>query len=103
MKTEDQTVAAGHSIDPGRWKETCEVLMGRIAGRFVRVEPRCRARAFMFGLLSELPRKNCWALTEPVMPLEVGEFGVGAREFAGGPLPLRCAFTPAPEMTPDQQ
>ncbi|MFI5775173.1 IS701 family transposase [Streptomyces sp. NPDC051658] len=38
--------------------------MGRIAGRFARVEPRRRARAFVLGLLSELPRKNCWTLAE---------------------------------------
>lgn len=38
--------------------------MGRIAGRFVRVEPRRRARAFVLGLLSNLPRKNCWTLAE---------------------------------------
>lgn len=38
--------------------------MGRIAGRFVRVEPRRRARAFVLGLLSDLPRKNCWTLAE---------------------------------------
>jgi SRSO17 transposase len=41
-----------------------EVLMGRIAGRFARVEPRCRARALVLGLLSDLPRKNCWTLAE---------------------------------------
>ncbi|MFD5574255.1 IS701 family transposase [Streptomyces cadmiisoli] len=64
MKTEDQTVAAGHSIDPARWQETFQVLMGRIAGRFARVEPRRRARAFVLGLLSDLPRKNCWPLAE---------------------------------------
>ncbi|MFF2167634.1 MULTISPECIES: IS701 family transposase [unclassified Streptomyces] len=38
--------------------------MGRIAGRFVRVEPRRRARALVLGLLSDLPRKNCWTLAE---------------------------------------
>ncbi|MCH5677997.1 IS701 family transposase [Streptomyces gilvus] len=38
--------------------------MGRIAGRFGRVEPRRRARAFVLGLLSDLPRKNCWTLAE---------------------------------------
>ncbi|MFE2070110.1 IS701 family transposase [Streptomyces sp. NPDC059467] len=38
--------------------------MARIAGRFVRVEPRRRARAFVLGLLSDLPRKNCWTLAE---------------------------------------
>ena len=38
--------------------------MGRIAGRFARVEPRRRARAFVLGLLAELPRKNCWTVAE---------------------------------------
>jgi SRSO17 transposase len=38
--------------------------MGRIAGRFGRVEPRRRVRAFVLGLLSDLPRKNCWTLAE---------------------------------------
>jgi hypothetical protein len=35
-----------------RWQEQFDELMGRIAGRFVRVEPRRRARAFVLGLLS---------------------------------------------------
>jgi SRSO17 transposase len=35
-----------------------------VGGRFRRVEPRCRARAFVLGLLSELPRKNCWTIAE---------------------------------------
>jgi SRSO17 transposase len=38
--------------------------MARIAGRFVRVEPRRRARAFVLGLLSGLGRKNCWTIAE---------------------------------------
>jgi SRSO17 transposase len=64
--TEDQTVAAGHSIevDPGRWQAGLEELLGRVAGRFGRVEPRRRARAFVYGLLADLPRKNCWTLAE---------------------------------------
>jgi SRSO17 transposase len=37
---------------------------GRVAGRFGRVEPRRRARAFVCGLLAELPRKNCWTIAE---------------------------------------
>jgi SRSO17 transposase len=41
-----------------------EVLMGRIAGRFARVEPRRRAQKFVFGLPSDLPHKNCWTLAE---------------------------------------
>jgi SRSO17 transposase len=64
--TEDQTGAAGHSldVDPARWQELFDELMGRIAGRFARVELRRRAKAFVRGLLADLPRKNCWTLAE---------------------------------------
>jgi SRSO17 transposase len=62
--TKDQTVAAGPSIDPTRWRQTLDELLGRIAGHFARVEPRRRAAAFVCGLLAELPRKNCWTLAE---------------------------------------
>jgi SRSO17 transposase len=64
--TEDQTVAAGHSVDgdPACWQAGLEELLGRVAGRFGRVEPRRRARAFVCGLLADLPRKNCWTLAE---------------------------------------
>jgi SRSO17 transposase len=41
-----------------------EELLGRIARRFGRVEPRQRARAFVLGLLADLPRKNCWTIAE---------------------------------------
>jgi SRSO17 transposase len=57
-------VAAGLSVDPGRWREQFDDLMARIAGRFARVEPRRRARAFVLGLLSGLARKNCWTIAE---------------------------------------
>jgi SRSO17 transposase len=57
-------VAAGLSVDPGRWREQFDDLMERIAGRFARVEPRRRARAFVLGLLSGLRRKNCWTIAE---------------------------------------
>jgi SRSO17 transposase len=40
--------------------------MGRIAGRFARVEPRRRARDLVLGLVSDLPSKNCWTLSEHV-------------------------------------
>ena len=39
-------------------------MLGRVAGRFPRVEPRRRAGALVRGLLAELPRKNCWTLAE---------------------------------------
>jgi SRSO17 transposase len=57
-------VAAGHSVDPARWQELFEELLGRVAGRFGRVEPRRRARALVLGLLADLPRKNCWTIAE---------------------------------------
>ena len=57
-------MAAGLSVDPARWREQFDDLMGRIAGRFARVEPRRRARAFVLGLLSGLRRKNCWTIAE---------------------------------------
>jgi SRSO17 transposase len=41
-------------------------MVARIGGRFRRVEPRRRARAFVLGLLAELPRKNCWTIAEHV-------------------------------------
>jgi SRSO17 transposase len=64
VKTEDQAVAAGRSIGPARWQDMFEALMGRIAGLFARVESRRRARQFVLGLMSDLPRKNCWTLAE---------------------------------------
>jgi SRSO17 transposase len=59
-------VATGHSleVDPARWQAGLEELLDRVAGRFGRVEPRRRARAFVRGLLSDLPRKNCWTIAE---------------------------------------
>jgi SRSO17 transposase len=61
---DNPAVAAGLSVDPARWREQFDDLMGRIAGRFARVEPRRRARAFVLGLLSGLRRKNCWTIAE---------------------------------------
>ena len=59
-------MAAGHSVevDPARWQAGLEELLGRVAGRFPRVEPRRHARALVLGLLADLPRKNCWTIAE---------------------------------------
>jgi SRSO17 transposase len=35
-----------------------------VAGRCGRVEVRHRVRAFVLGLLADLPRKNCWTIAE---------------------------------------
>lgn len=61
---EDQPMAVGHSVDPARWQPVFDDLTARVARRFARVEPRRSARAFVLGLLSELPRKNCWTIAE---------------------------------------
>ena len=57
-------MAAGHSLDPGQWRAHFDELMGRIAGRFTRVEPRRHARDLVLGLMSDLPGKNCWTIAE---------------------------------------
>ena len=60
--------------------------MGRIAGRFARVEPRRRARAFVLGLLSGLRRKNCWTIAElagDLSPDGMQHLLAGARWDAG--------------------
>ena len=43
-----------------------DALMGRIAPRFARVEPRRRCRDFVLGLLSGVADKNCWTISEHV-------------------------------------
>jgi SRSO17 transposase len=63
---DDLLAAAGHSVGPGRWLGVLDELVTRMGGRFRRVEPRRRARAFVLGLLAELPRKNCWTIAEHV-------------------------------------
>lgn len=64
VKTEYHAVAASHSVDPARRQEAFEVLMSRTAGWFTRVELRRRVRDLVPGLLSDLPRKNCWSIAE---------------------------------------
>ena len=55
-RREELVVTAGHSVDPARWQEAFKVLMGPIACRFARVEPRRRVRDLVLALLSGLPR-----------------------------------------------
>jgi SRSO17 transposase len=61
---DDDAVAAGHSVDPARWRVLFDELMFLVAGRFGRAEPRRTAREFVLGLLSPVERKNCWWLAE---------------------------------------
>jgi SRSO17 transposase len=62
--TVQDQVAAGDSVDVAGWQGEFDALMARIAGRFVRVESRRRARSLVMGLLADLPSKNCWSLAE---------------------------------------
>jgi len=62
---EDEDPAEDSAV-PARHQAVLEALVGRIAGRFARVEPRCRARQLVLGLLANLPRKNCWTIAEHV-------------------------------------
>ena len=39
-------------------------MFALVAGRFARVEPRLRARAYVRGLLAPLASKNGWTLAE---------------------------------------
>ena len=46
------------------WAAGPVALHGRIAGRFVRAEPRRRVLAYLRGLLGNVGRKNGWQLAE---------------------------------------
>jgi SRSO17 transposase len=57
-------VAAGLSVDLGRWRREFDELMLRVGARFTRVEPRRRMASFVRGLLAGLSRVNCWTIAE---------------------------------------
>src|SRR4051795_10661527 len=46
------------------WAAGLEDVHRRIAGAFVRAEPRARVLAYLRGLLGQLERKNGWTLAE---------------------------------------
>src|SRR4051812_34249314 len=48
------------------WAEGLDGVVGRIAPRFERAEPRRRVRAYLHGLLAPVERKNGWQLAEAV-------------------------------------
>ena len=45
-------------------QENLGELHGRLSRCFARVEPLQQARKYVTGLMSDLPRKNCWTLAE---------------------------------------
>ncbi|MFI7609271.1 transposase, partial [Micromonospora sp. NPDC049366] len=57
-------MAACHSVDPAGWRVILDEAVARVAGRFVRAEPRRTAGQFVEGLLSGVERKTCWSVAE---------------------------------------
>ena len=59
-----EAVEAADLEEVQAWAAGLEALHTRIAGRFVRAEPRRRALAYLRGLLGNVGRKNGWQLAE---------------------------------------
>jgi SRSO17 transposase len=51
-------------VEAKRAEENLTALMRRLGPCFARVEPYRQAGKYVRGLLSDLPRKNCWTLAE---------------------------------------
>ncbi len=64
VTTSDLEAAAACTVEEGlaACRMLDELMTGELAGCFARVEPRRQARKYMIRLISDLPRKNCWAL-----------------------------------------
>jgi SRSO17 transposase len=62
--TELEAAAASTVEEAGLACANLDEVMGCLARCFARVEPRRQARKYVTGLISDLPRKNCWALAE---------------------------------------
>jgi SRSO17 transposase len=61
----DLEAAAASTVEEGLLAcGNLDELMGCLARCFARVEPRRQARKYVTGLISDVPRKNCWALAE---------------------------------------
>jgi SRSO17 transposase len=62
--TRDHEVAAAVVVEAGRAEQELAELVGRIGPCFARPEPLRQAGKYVRGLMSDLPRKNCWTLAE---------------------------------------
>jgi SRSO17 transposase len=51
-------------LEAGRAEQKLAELMGRLGPQLARVEPFQQAGKYVRGLMSDLPRKNCWTLAE---------------------------------------
>jgi SRSO17 transposase len=61
---QDSGTAAPLMVEAVGVREKLDEVMAALAPLFARVEPRRNARAYVEGLLSDTPRKNCWQLAE---------------------------------------
>jgi SRSO17 transposase len=62
--TKYHEVAAAAMVEAEQAGVKLAELTGRLGAHFSRVEPRLQAGKYVRGLLSDLPRKNCWTLAE---------------------------------------
>ena len=64
MTQHEDQAASAVSVDPSLFQEKFDELAAELAPLFARREPRAHASAYVRGLLADLPRKNCWTLSE---------------------------------------
>src|SRR3954465_6981475 len=64
MTSDGPAVVARARVGPAGWSAGVDELLERIGGRFGRIGGRRRVRGFLFALLADLPRKNCWTIAE---------------------------------------
>ena len=64
MEQNNQTAAAGATVDHERHSRLLEDLLARVAPCFARRETRLTCRDMVHGLLAELDDHNCWTMAE---------------------------------------
>lgn len=64
MKTSTQAAAAKVSVDVQGWQERFEEFTTWLGERVLRVEPRRRLGKLLAGMMTGLPRVNCWTIAE---------------------------------------
>src|SRR3954470_19534520 len=60
----NQQVAASAMVEAERAAQNRVELLGRLGVHFARPQPLAQASKYVTGLMSDLPRKNCWTLAE---------------------------------------
>lgn len=64
MKTSTQAAAAKVSVDVQGWQERFEEFTTWLGERVLRAEPRRRLGKLLAGMMTGLPRVNCWTIAE---------------------------------------